>query len=51
MFMSNERLILIYLILAFSLSGIMRNRSESTDLSTTVLIAARQISGFLAIMM
>lgn len=49
--MSKECLIVIYLILAFLVLGIMRNRSESTDLSTTVLIVARQISGFLATMM
>lgn len=49
--MSKECLILIYLILAFPVPGIMRNRYESTDLSTAMLIAARQISGFLATMM
>lgn len=49
--MSTECLIPIYLILAFPVSGIMRNRSESTALSTTVLRAARHISGFLATVM
>lgn len=47
--MRQECLVLIYLPLGFPVSEMMRNRSESTGLSTTVLIAARLIGGFLAV--
>lgn len=47
--MRKEYLVLIYLTLAFPASEMMGNRSESTGLSTTVLLAARLIGGFLAI--